>query len=248
VLAKLRSPLTYPNVMATIAVFVALGGTSYAVATGSIDSRELKNNSVRSGDLRNNDVRGKDILKGAVTGSDVDDDSLTGEDVNESSLGTVPNASIANIANTASMATTADSAGTAGSVGGVTFRSFNFTTQADAAATQILSFRGLELSASCAIATAALGFTAASTVNDTQLDSYSVEADQPAQDQQNEVNNSDLDAGAAPVNLVPDDEDNEVGSLRYSKPDGTGVHVQWHAHNAGTGGAACAVNGVASAF
>jgi hypothetical protein len=29
------------NVMATVAVFVALGGTSYAVATGSIDSREL---------------------------------------------------------------------------------------------------------------------------------------------------------------------------------------------------------------
>lgn len=40
---------------------MALGGTSYAVATGSIDSRELKNNAVRSKDFRNNDVRSKDI-------------------------------------------------------------------------------------------------------------------------------------------------------------------------------------------
>ena len=58
---QLRSCLTYANVMATIAVFVALGGTSYAVATGSIDSRELKDNTVRSEDLRNNDVRSKDV-------------------------------------------------------------------------------------------------------------------------------------------------------------------------------------------
>ena len=40
---------------------MALGGTSYAVATGSIGSRELKNNGVRSKDIRNNDVRSKDI-------------------------------------------------------------------------------------------------------------------------------------------------------------------------------------------
>ena len=47
-LTKLRASLTYANVTATVAIFVALGGTSYAVATGSIDSRELKNNGVRS--------------------------------------------------------------------------------------------------------------------------------------------------------------------------------------------------------
>lgn len=46
----------YANVMATVAVFVA-----HAVATGSIDSRELKDNTVRSEDLRNHDVRSKDV-------------------------------------------------------------------------------------------------------------------------------------------------------------------------------------------
>jgi hypothetical protein len=60
-LTKLRASLTYANVMATVAIFVALGGTSYAVASGSIDSRELKNNGVRSKDIRNNDLRSKDI-------------------------------------------------------------------------------------------------------------------------------------------------------------------------------------------
>jgi hypothetical protein len=49
VLSKLRSP-TYANVVASIALFIALGGTSYGLATGSIGSREIKNNSVRSDD------------------------------------------------------------------------------------------------------------------------------------------------------------------------------------------------------
>ena len=69
-LAKFRSRLTYANVMATVAVFVALGGTSYAVATGSIDSRELKNNSVRSKDLRNNNVRSEDLRNGSLLATD----------------------------------------------------------------------------------------------------------------------------------------------------------------------------------
>ena len=79
-LTSLRSCLTYANVMATVAVFVALGGTSYAVATGSIDSREIKDNSVSSGDLRNNGVRGKDIRQGTLRSGDVADGSLLKRD------------------------------------------------------------------------------------------------------------------------------------------------------------------------
>jgi hypothetical protein len=69
-LANLRSYLTYSNVMATIAVFVALGGTSYAIATGSIGSREIKNNSVGTKDLRNNGVRGRDVRNGSLLAAD----------------------------------------------------------------------------------------------------------------------------------------------------------------------------------
>ena len=65
-LAKARSSLTYANVMATLAVFVALGGTSYAVATGSVDSREIKNNTVRSKDVRNRSLLAKDFKRGQL--------------------------------------------------------------------------------------------------------------------------------------------------------------------------------------
>jgi hypothetical protein len=80
VLSKLRSRLSYANVVASVALFIALGGTSYGLATGSIDSREIKNNDVRSRDLRNNDVRGRDIRTGAVRSSDVGDASLLARD------------------------------------------------------------------------------------------------------------------------------------------------------------------------
>ena len=60
-LARLRPSLTYANVMATIAVFVALGGTSYAVATGSIGSREIRDDSVRSKDIRDRTIRVGDV-------------------------------------------------------------------------------------------------------------------------------------------------------------------------------------------
>jgi hypothetical protein len=61
VVAKLRSRLTYANVVSTLCLFIVLGGTSYAVATGSINSREIKNNTVRSKDIRNNSVRSRDV-------------------------------------------------------------------------------------------------------------------------------------------------------------------------------------------
>lgn len=121
-LVRRPSPAT---VIASIALFVSLGGVSYGVATGSIDSRELKNNDVRSTDLRNNDVRGGDIRTGAVSGSDVGDDSVTGSDVVESSLGTVPsarNAGAAVSAGSAGSANVANRAASAAAVDGVTFR------------------------------------------------------------------------------------------------------------------------------
>ena len=58
------------TLVAYLALFVALGGTSYGVATGSIDGREIKNNSVGSKDLRNNDIRSRDVRNGALLSAD----------------------------------------------------------------------------------------------------------------------------------------------------------------------------------
>ena len=100
-LAQLRSCLTYANVMATVAVFVALGGTSYAVATGSIDSREIKNNAVRSADIQNNQVSTRDLSNNSASGRDIRNGTVTGSDVLESALGEVPKADQANTATNA---------------------------------------------------------------------------------------------------------------------------------------------------
>src|SRR3954469_3793677 len=63
------------NAVAYVALFVALGGTSYAAVN-------LPKNSVGTKQLKNN----------AVTSTKVRDGSLTGADVNESALGDVPRA------------------------------------------------------------------------------------------------------------------------------------------------------------
>ena len=65
-LRRLRTTATYSNVMATVAVFIALGGVSYAVATGSIDTREIKNNTIRGIDVRNGAVQAADLAPGAL--------------------------------------------------------------------------------------------------------------------------------------------------------------------------------------
>jgi hypothetical protein len=63
-------------VLSLIALFVSLGGVSYGLATGSINSREIKNDTIRS----------KDIHDGAVRGKDVNNDSLTNKDIDNSEL------------------------------------------------------------------------------------------------------------------------------------------------------------------
>jgi hypothetical protein len=89
-------------VISLIALFVSLGGVSWAVATGSIDSREIKdntirsrdirNNTIRSFDIRNNEVRGRDIRNSTIQGRDVAFDTLTGADIDEPTLAKVPQA------------------------------------------------------------------------------------------------------------------------------------------------------------
>ena len=49
-LAKLRSRLTYANVMSTLAVFIALGGSSYAAFT--INGSSIQNRSISAHKLK----------------------------------------------------------------------------------------------------------------------------------------------------------------------------------------------------
>jgi hypothetical protein len=69
-----------------LALFVALSGTSYAVATGSIDGREIRNNSVSGRDLRNNSATGRDLRNGSVSGFDLRDGGVSGADLRDGTV------------------------------------------------------------------------------------------------------------------------------------------------------------------
>lgn len=87
--------------MASIAVFVALGGVGYAAST--INGNKLINGTVAAKKLKN----------GTLTSTQVKANSLTGGAIDESSLGTVPSAQTAQSAASATTATTANTAGSA---------------------------------------------------------------------------------------------------------------------------------------
>jgi hypothetical protein len=59
VLRKLRQRLTYANVMSTLAVFIALGGSSYAAYT--ISGSSIKNRSISAKKLKRNTLGGREI-------------------------------------------------------------------------------------------------------------------------------------------------------------------------------------------
>ena len=70
---RLRRRLTFSNVLASVAIFVALGGVAYA----------------------GTQIGTKDIQDGAVTTRKLADQAVTGRKVNKAKLGVVPSANTA---------------------------------------------------------------------------------------------------------------------------------------------------------
>jgi hypothetical protein len=100
---RFRLRITYANVTATLALFVALGGGAYAAAAlpaNSVGTKQLKKNAVQRTDIKNN----------AVNGSKVRNNAITGADVRESALAKVPAAALADTATSASNASHAAAA------------------------------------------------------------------------------------------------------------------------------------------
>jgi hypothetical protein len=87
---KARIPrLTYANVIATLALFIALGGGAIAASTlgkNSVGPKQLKKNSVTTPKVKNK----------AITAAKVKPGTLTGTQINSATLGTVPVATLAN--------------------------------------------------------------------------------------------------------------------------------------------------------
>jgi hypothetical protein len=219
-LSRLPSPAL---VIACVALFVSLGGVSYGLAKGSIDSREIKNNTVRSGDvrnnalrskdvrnntlrtfdIRNNEVRGFDIRNSTVQGRDVAFNTLTGNDVAENSLGKVPSAATADTAGTAGTATTA------GSVGGVTMRRIAYVAEQGTGFVDILDLGGLRLQAACSVGG--------------DLDVRGIPADANS-----EVQSSFPVVGAVTFNNLADNEG--AGVIGFSAPNGSVLTISGFLH------------------
>ena len=88
-LRRLSAHLTYSNVMATIAVMIALGGTSYAATSlkkNSVTSRTIKNGQVKTADLANGAVTNAKLADSSVNSAKIAADSVTGANIDENSL------------------------------------------------------------------------------------------------------------------------------------------------------------------
>jgi hypothetical protein len=73
-MTRLRVHLSYANVTATVALFIALGGTSYAVS-------QLPRNSVGPSQIRSGAVRSEEIKDGVVRSRDIANRSISLRDV-----------------------------------------------------------------------------------------------------------------------------------------------------------------------
>ncbi len=102
-------------VVSSIALVVALGGTSYAAFTlprNSVGTRQLRNNAVTAAKLHNGAVNGRSIARGAVGTDKIANGAVTGAKLKLAGV-TVPsaaNAAHAVLADSATHASTADSA------------------------------------------------------------------------------------------------------------------------------------------
>ena len=87
---RLRSNLTYANVISTLCLFLLLsGGAAFAASQlgkNSVGTKQLKKNSVTTAKIKNK----------AITAAKVKNGTLTGTQINASTLGTVPTAQTAN--------------------------------------------------------------------------------------------------------------------------------------------------------
>jgi hypothetical protein len=105
-MSRLWKSLTFSNVIALLALFIALGGSVYAASNkidgsqvkpnslpgnrlvpGSVATNQLKKGSIGEAQLKANAVAGKQIKAGAVTAGKIAAGTITGTQVKSGSLG-----------------------------------------------------------------------------------------------------------------------------------------------------------------
>jgi hypothetical protein len=203
---QLRKRLTYANVMATLAMFLVLGGAT-AFAAGN-----LGKNSIGASQLKKNAITTAKIKNKSITTAKIKDGAITGQKINLSTVGKVPSAA------------TADNAGNANATNGMHLAKLAFIGNDNTPKTQILGLNGLNLFAECD-GSGELNFTATTSQTNSEIyesGNFSSTFEGSFND---EFDPGDLEEVGKEIG---DGSQNEVqGQLVYSTPAGAIVTAQF---------------------
>ena len=85
---RIRSHLSFANVISLIALFAALGGSAYAagLAKNSVGAKQIKKNAVRAVEIKRNAVSASEIRSSAVASGDIADNGVGGADLADNSV------------------------------------------------------------------------------------------------------------------------------------------------------------------
>jgi hypothetical protein len=200
-------------IVALIALFVALTGTTYAVTrlpSRSVGSTQIKSKAVITRTLKARNVTRTKIARNAIDSSLVQNNSLRGTDILEASLGTVPSAT---------------KAANADKVGGLSVQKFSFRAPPGTASTNVLIVGGLAINATCNSGPA-LSVSASTTVSGSNVHSGGTWG---AANQSFYGADDTFDAGDSfdPLQNGTTGSNNLTGTLVYAQPDGGVVTVEF---------------------
>lgn len=94
-MSSVRKTLTFSNVIACIALFIALGGTVYAA--GKINGKQIKANSIPGNRIKAKTITANRIKPKTLTGRQVKANSLTGSQIDQKTLTGISAASLASV-------------------------------------------------------------------------------------------------------------------------------------------------------
>jgi hypothetical protein len=218
-------------IVALIALFVAMGGTTVAVTKlpkRSVGSKQIRSKAVLKRHLKARNVTRTKIARNAVDSGLVQRDALRGSDILETSLSTVPSAT---------KATTADE------VNGFQIQRFSLRVPGGTPSANVLTLDGLSLNAGCN-AGPALTVSATTSVDNANIHSGGTIDNAMAGDTPFAVEQDNFDAGSAnSFNPLPSSHTNLTGSIVYSRQDGIVVTVDFLAEEVAGGG--CVFAGIA---
>src|SRR5262249_41266178 len=93
-LSRFRGRISSAHVLALIALFVALGGSAYALKKNSVKSKNIKDETIQSKDIKDGGVASSDVLAATLGSGDLADGSVSGPKIaakviSSSKLGTI---------------------------------------------------------------------------------------------------------------------------------------------------------------